>query len=150
MRLVILGAGAIGGGLGGACFRGGLDLHLVARGAHLEALRRGLLWRRPEADELLPIPASSLEELEPKEDDVVAVATKLQHAEALLDRVQRLWGDPVVSMWTNGLAGDRWAQRRFTRTVPSVVWVPASVPAPGQAALWGLPSPGQVVLGPGG
>lgn len=150
MRLVVLGAGSIGGGLGGACFRGGMQVHLVARGPHLEALRGGLLWRRPEGDELLPIPASSLEELEPREDDLVAIACKLQDAEPLLDQIQQIWGDPVLSMWTNGLIGDRWAAERFSRCVPCVVWVPASVPAPGQAALWGQPVPGQVALGPGG
>lgn len=146
MRLVVIGAGSIGGGLGGACFRGGLDVHLVARGAHLAALREGLVWRRPDGDHRLPIPASTLDGVEPRDGDVVAVATKLQDAQAVLDDVRARWGDVPVSMWTNGLIGDRWAEARFGRTIPTVVWVPASVPAPGQAALWGLPTPGVVAV----
>jgi 2-dehydropantoate 2-reductase len=40
MRIAVLGAGAIGAYVGAALARGGADVHLVARGAHLEALRR--------------------------------------------------------------------------------------------------------------
>jgi 2-dehydropantoate 2-reductase len=40
MRVAVLGAGAIGAYVGAALARAGTDVHLVARGAHLEALRR--------------------------------------------------------------------------------------------------------------
>jgi 2-dehydropantoate 2-reductase len=40
MRVAVLGAGAIGAYVGAALARGGADVHLIARGAHLEALRR--------------------------------------------------------------------------------------------------------------
>lgn len=40
MRFAILGAGAIGAYLGAALARGGSDVVLIARGAHLEAMRR--------------------------------------------------------------------------------------------------------------
>jgi 2-dehydropantoate 2-reductase len=40
MRVAVLGAGAIGAYVGAALARGGTDVHLIARGAHLEALRR--------------------------------------------------------------------------------------------------------------
>ena len=40
MRAAVLGAGAIGAYVGAALARGGCDVHLVARGKHLEALRR--------------------------------------------------------------------------------------------------------------
>jgi 2-dehydropantoate 2-reductase len=40
MRIAVLGAGAIGAYVGAALARGGTDVHLVARGAHLEAMRR--------------------------------------------------------------------------------------------------------------
>jgi 2-dehydropantoate 2-reductase len=39
MRVAVLGAGAIGAYVGAALARGGTEVHLVARGAHLEALR---------------------------------------------------------------------------------------------------------------
>jgi 2-dehydropantoate 2-reductase len=40
MRIAVLGAGAIGAYVGAALERGGADVHLVARGPHLEAMRR--------------------------------------------------------------------------------------------------------------
>jgi 2-dehydropantoate 2-reductase len=40
MRIAVLGAGAIGAYVGAALDRGGADVHLVARGAHMEAMRR--------------------------------------------------------------------------------------------------------------
>ena len=43
MRIAVMGAGSVGGYLGGMLARGGQDVSLVARGAHLEAIRhRGL------------------------------------------------------------------------------------------------------------
>lgn len=41
MRFVVLGAGAIGAYVGAALSRGGADVVLIARGAHLDAMRRG-------------------------------------------------------------------------------------------------------------
>ncbi len=40
MKVAVLGAGAIGAYVGAALARGGTDVHLIARGANLEALRR--------------------------------------------------------------------------------------------------------------
>jgi 2-dehydropantoate 2-reductase len=40
VRVAVLGAGAIGAYVGASLARGGADVHLIARGAHLEALRR--------------------------------------------------------------------------------------------------------------
>lgn len=39
MKVAVVGAGAIGAYVGAALHRGGADVHLVARGAHLEAMR---------------------------------------------------------------------------------------------------------------
>jgi 2-dehydropantoate 2-reductase len=40
MRTAVLGAGAIGAYVGASLARGGAEVHLIARGAHLEALKR--------------------------------------------------------------------------------------------------------------
>ena len=39
MRYIVIGAGAIGGTIGGKLAAGGHEVVLVARGAHLDALR---------------------------------------------------------------------------------------------------------------
>ena len=41
MKVAVLGAGAIGAYVGAALHRGGTEVHLIARGAHLEAIRSG-------------------------------------------------------------------------------------------------------------
>ena len=51
MRIAVVGAGAIGAYVGAALARGGADVHLVARGAQLEALRRdGVRVESPRGD----------------------------------------------------------------------------------------------------
>jgi 2-dehydropantoate 2-reductase len=41
VKIAVVGAGAIGAYVGAALHRGGADVHLIARGEHLEAMRRG-------------------------------------------------------------------------------------------------------------
>ena len=51
MRVAVLGAGAIGAYVGAALARGGTDVHLIARGANLEAMReRGVRVISPRGD----------------------------------------------------------------------------------------------------
>jgi 2-dehydropantoate 2-reductase len=58
MRIAVLGAGGIGGYYGARLAKAGHDVVLVARGAHLEALkRRGVTVRTPDGELTLPITA---------------------------------------------------------------------------------------------
>ena len=58
VRYVVYGAGAIGGVVGARLFRASVPVVLVARGAHLDAIRRGgLVLRSPEGSESLAVPA---------------------------------------------------------------------------------------------
>jgi 2-dehydropantoate 2-reductase len=51
MRVAVLGAGAVGSYLGSCLATGGADVHLIARGAHLAALReRGLTLVTPDGE----------------------------------------------------------------------------------------------------
>lgn len=51
MKIAVLGAGAIGAYVGAALQRGGVEVHLIARGPHLQALRRdGVQVRSPRGD----------------------------------------------------------------------------------------------------
>ena len=59
MRIAVLGAGAIGAYVGAALARGGADVHVVARGAHLEAMRRdGIRVRSARGDFAATPPAT--------------------------------------------------------------------------------------------
>ncbi|MGH3172172.1 MAG: ketopantoate reductase family protein [Trebonia sp.] len=51
MKVAVVGAGAIGAYVGAALSRGGTEVHLLARGAHLEAMRRdGVTVHSPRGD----------------------------------------------------------------------------------------------------
>jgi 2-dehydropantoate 2-reductase len=56
MRVVVFGAGAIGGLVGARLFQAGVDVTLVARGVHAEALTAGLVLESPDGTVTLPIP----------------------------------------------------------------------------------------------
>src|SRR6266568_7358674 len=124
MRYIVIGAGAIGGTIGGRLAATGHEVVLVARGAHLDALRsRGLRLATPDGTSTLDIPAvAGPGELSLREDDVLLLATKTQDAEPLLAEwawqpVRNTTGSaadalPVVCA-QNGVAGERIALRRF-------------------------------------
>lgn len=144
-RYVIVGAGAIGGGLGGLLVEAGVPVTLVARGAHFDAIsRHGLTVRTPERTvvvqpDLVDGPASITITI----DDVLVIATKTQQAEAALAQ----WADcPVhdgenvtgtagerlpVLMALNGVASEQLALRWFARVYGVCVWMPATYLEPG-------------------
>src|SRR5688500_11781428 len=78
MRYIIIGAGAIGGSIGGRLHESGQDVLLVARGRHFEALRaRGLKLRLPAVTLDLRIPAvDDPEQVDLRADDVLILAVK--------------------------------------------------------------------------
>ncbi len=60
MRIAVLGAGGVGGYYGGVLARAGHPVTLLARGAHLEAIRtRGLQVRTPEGWFIAPVSATA-------------------------------------------------------------------------------------------
>src|SRR5579871_3700129 len=89
VRIVVLGAGAIGGVIGGRLFEHGHEVVLIARGAHGEAMRAGgLRLESPAGASLLPVPvAGHAGDIEWRTGDVVMIATKSQDTSAALQPV---------------------------------------------------------------
>ena len=160
-RYVIIGAGAIGGAIGGRLHQAGRPVVLVARGQHLTALRaEGLRLRTPDEDVRLAVPVvAGPDELELTPDDVLIFATKTQQVDAAL----RTWADvdvhaegrvvgssgallPVLTA-LNGVAAESMAQRYFTRVVGVCVWMPAVHLEPGEVIIRGGPRSGMLHLG---
>ncbi len=160
MRYVVVGAGAIGGTIGGRLAEHGFAVTLVARGAHARVLaERGLTLGTPDGvrTHRLPVvdgPAA----LQPEADDVFVLATKTQDSQAALDTLSalRVGGGsagptageviPLVCA-QNGVENERLALRRFAHVYGSWVMLPASHLEPGRVDAWGTPYTGTLDLG---
>ncbi|MFB7913281.1 ketopantoate reductase family protein [Streptomyces sp. NPDC056061] len=157
MRYIVVGAGAVGGSIGGRLHESGRDVVLVARGAHGRALRAdGLRFTTHEGTRTLRVPvAEGPEEVGLRPDDVLVMAVKTQHtAEALA----RWAGRPVEGGGTageslplvcaqNGVENERLALRLFRRVYGVCVVLPASFLRPGAVTAACGPCTGVLVLG---
>jgi 2-dehydropantoate 2-reductase len=141
VRFVVLGAGAVGGVVGAQLARNGHDVLLVARGPHLETIRRdGLRLDTPAGNATLRIPAVAHPgEAALDEGDVVLLAVKSQDTVGALDAVRAGGGDhlPVVC-FQNGIDNERQALRRFRQVYGVCVMLPALHIEPGvvEASSW--------------
>jgi 2-dehydropantoate 2-reductase len=78
MRIAIIGAGGVGGFLGGLLARAGHEVAFLARGQHLEAIRqRGLELRSRQFGDFTVKPKATSEPSELGENDLVLVAVKM-------------------------------------------------------------------------
>ena len=158
MRYIIIGAGAVGGAIGGRLAGAGHEVVLVARGAHLAALRDGgLRLRVPDGEFTYRLPAvESPDELgELRADDVLILAVKAQDTVTAL----AAWGPaPVAGGGTaaerlplfcaqNGVEGQRLALRVFRHVYGVCVWLPATFLEPGSVSAGGAPLTGILHLG---
>jgi 2-dehydropantoate 2-reductase len=151
MRYVILGAGAIGGAIGGRLFEHGHDVVLVGRGDHHEALRsRGLELRSPHGTITLAVPTVDHPgRLGLAADDLVVVlAVKSQDTAAALGMLTAVApaGLAVVCA-QNGVANERAVLRRFANTYAMCVMLPAMHLEPGVVGAYGAPLTGILDLG---
>jgi 2-dehydropantoate 2-reductase len=159
---VIIGAGAIGGGIGARLMQAGSSTVLVARGEHLAALQRdGLRMRTPTEDVTLPVTAApSVRDLALRTDDVLVVATKTQQLGEVLpdladtpvqdadDQVTGTAGDLLpIFLATNGVAAEDLAARYLRRVFGVCIWMPAVHLEPGEVVLRGVPITGILHLG---
>lgn len=157
MRYVIIGAGAVGGTIGVRLAEAGHDVTLVARGAHLDAIRqRGLTLRQPEREQTVRLPAVDRPGDGPLPADTVLVLTvKSQDTAGAL----AAWADaPVAGGGTagerlplftaqNGVVNEPAALRLFAEVHPVCVWLPATHLEPGLVVANGHPHPGMLHLG---
>jgi 2-dehydropantoate 2-reductase len=146
MRYVILGAGAIGGAVGGRLFQHGLEVVLVARGEHLEVLQsKGLELRDPAGSVVLPVPAvPTAAAAGLRADDVILLAAKSQHSEGLLaDLALCAPAGIAVACAQNGVENERLSARRFANTYGIRVLIASTHLDPGvvevaTAPVWGI------------
>ncbi|MFG3321091.1 ketopantoate reductase family protein [Streptomyces sp. NPDC048171] len=150
MRIAVIGAGGVGGYFGARLAAAGNEVTFVARGPHLEAIRRsGLVVRSPLGEFRAP-PASvvaSISELGPA--DVVLVAVKLWDTEDVAGQLRSsaAHSAPVLSL-QNGVHKDGILRDRLTdeQVLGGVCFISAFIQEPGVVVHNGTLQ--RIVLGP--
>ena len=130
-RYAIVGAGAVGGAIGGTLARAGHAVTLVARGAHLEAIGEcGLSLVTPEGTQTVRTAVlGDARALPFAQLDAIVIATKAQDTAAVLEALSA-WQGPLVCA-QNGVANERLARERFAHVLGVLVFAPLSHLEPG-------------------
>lgn len=107
MKVCVVGAGAIGGLLGGKLALSGESVSFIEKhAAHREAINRnGLTIRMPGGEELVAKGLRASEDMgEPGPQDVVVIAVKAHQISALVPGIRKLFGkDTIVVTVQNGI-----------------------------------------------
>lgn len=133
-RIIIYGAGAVGGVIGASLYEHGIDVVLIARGEHLRVMQRdGLAFLSPGRSTTLKVPAvANPKEIDFREGDAVLLAMKSQDTEAALHELQMCAppSTPIVCV-QNGVENERRALRLFENVYGVIVICPATHLSPG-------------------
>ena len=155
MRIIVYGAGAIGGTVAAALTLSGQEVVGIARGAQLKAIQDdGLLLRTPEKTERAKFSCvSDPTEIDFRPDDAILLTMKTQDTLAALERlrVAGVTGQPLFCV-QNGVTNERLALRLFPEVHGVTVIMPAAISAPGEIAAHSVPRHGIFDIGryPGG
>jgi 2-dehydropantoate 2-reductase len=150
VRYVVYGVGAVGGVVAGHLHRTGHDVTMVARGAHLAAIRaRGLTLDTYEATYAVDAPATdSAAGVGWTDGPVVLLAVKSHQTEdALADLAEHAPRGTAVACVQNGVANEPATLRRFARAYGVTVMLPSSHLEPGTVVQKCHPVPGILDVG---
>ena len=150
MRFIIYGAGGIGGTIGMRLLQTDTEVVMIARGAHLDAIReRGLELLAPGEQVTRRVEvAGHPRELDYRPDDVVLMCMKSQHMETALADLRAVAPDGIVVVCAqNGVANERAALRRFANVYAMLVIVPGLHLEPGVVVTHADGTGGVLVLG---
>ena len=150
-RLVIIGAGAIGGSIGGLVQHAGFPVVVVARGEHGQRIRsEGLRLQTPKREFSVEVPCfERIEDVSWRDGDVAMVATKLNDAQEVMDQILEHVGSQVpVASASNGVHGETWACERFSTVLSIMLWLPTTHLQPGSVVLYSEGCRGVVDVGP--
>lgn len=129
MRLIVYGAGAIGGVVGAFLSEHGHDVVLIARGPHAEAIRTsGLVVATPSGTRTVDVPVvTHPTEARIEHGDVVLLAMKSQDTvRALADLKETAPSSTPIVCLQNGVNNERAALRRFGSVYGVCVICPAT------------------------
>ena len=134
MRIAIMGSGGLGGYFGARLVDGGADVHFVARGAHLHAMRsHGLRVEGPTAIHIPRVNATD----DPQDigiADVVMLCVKLWDTDAALEQIRPLVGPATtIISFQNGVLKDQSIRAAYDQAhiMGGVGYVAATIERPG-------------------
>jgi 2-dehydropantoate 2-reductase len=154
MRILVIGAGGVGGYLGARLTKAGCDVTFVARGAHGQALReRGLTVRGPGGDERFEL-GRVVEHPRALEGPfaVVLIAVKWPGLPEACDELQRLLAPDAVALpLLNGLSSEDVVASYVgaQRTLAAVAYMSAGILEPGVVYAHGNTRVGLAAYRPG-
>jgi 2-dehydropantoate 2-reductase len=134
MRIAVMGSGGLGGYFGARLVRGGADVHFVARGAHLRAMREHGL--RIEGPEPMHVPHVKVTD-RPAEigvANVVMLCVKLWDTQQAIEQMRPLVGpDTTIVSFQNGVLKDQYLRAAFPgrQLMGGVGYVATTIAAPG-------------------
>ena len=134
MRIAIMGSGGLGGYFGARLADGGADVHFVARGTHLQAMRsHGLRVEGPTAIHIPQVNATN----DPRDigvADVVMLCVKLWDTDAALEQIRPLVGPATtIISFQNGVLKDQSIRAAYDQAhiMGGVGYVAATIEQPG-------------------
>ena len=134
MRIAFMGSGGLGGYFGARLCKGGADVHFIARGEHLQAMRsEGLRVEGPE-----PIHIAHVNATDDPADvgvvDFVMIGVKLWDTEAALQQIRPMVGpDTAIISFQNGVLKDQYLRAVYdeSRIMGGVGYVASTIDRPG-------------------
>lgn len=147
MRVLVMGAGALGSAAGGMLARAGHAVTLVGRDPHMAAIREtGLritgIWGDHHVENLRA--CTNLEGIEPGAFEVILIATKSYDTAAAVDAILPLADDhTLICSYQNGLGNAEIIADRagWSRTVGARAIYGVWIPAPGCAEITVIANP---------
>jgi 2-dehydropantoate 2-reductase len=134
MRIAFMGSGGLGGYFGARLCDGGAEVHFIARGRHLEAMRsQGLRIEGPEPIHIARVNATD----DPGAVgvvDFVMLCVKLWDTEAALQMIRPMIGSgTTIISFQNGVLKDQYLRAAFdeSRVMGGVGYVAATIDRPG-------------------
>jgi len=150
MRIIVVGAGAVGGVVAANLALAGTPVVAVARGEHGRVMREsGLRYESPAGMRVVELPVvTSVAEIDVTDDDMFLLGVKSQDTVGVLDdlRAAGVTDQPIVCM-QNGVDNERQALRLFPRVYSICVMLPADHHSPGVVRVWTAPSSGLLDVG---
>jgi len=134
MRILVHGAGAVGGTLAGGLADAGHQVTAIARGAHAAAIAAsGLVVVSPTGRRSYALPvARRAADTDAAACDAVLLCVKSQDTAGALDDLHRAgYGSVPLVCAQNGVTNERAAAERFEHVYGMMVWTPAAHLEPG-------------------